>query len=73
MAVVVYRLNDAQGEALRVYARVLGGELQYALATRNQQGQLRLAAWRSYTSDPTLSWTARQAAGGWVVQTAELR
>jgi uncharacterized repeat protein (TIGR01451 family) len=73
VAVNVYALNDAQGEALRVYARVIGGAVQYALATRDAQGRLRLAAWRSLDGDPTLSWTARQSIDGWVLQGAELR
>jgi uncharacterized repeat protein (TIGR01451 family) len=73
VAVVVYRLDDAAGEALRVYARVVDGELQYALATRNTQGRLRLGAWTALAGDPTLSWTARPVADGWVLRSAELR
>ena len=73
VAIRVYSLSDAQGEALRVYARVIGGEMQYALATRDGQGRLRLAAWRSLAGDPTLTWTARQTADGWLLQGAELR
>jgi len=73
VAVVVYRLHDANGEALRNYARGLDGESQYVLATRDPQGRLRLAVWRNYTGDPLLSWSARQAGDGWVLHGAELR
>jgi hypothetical protein len=73
VAIVVYRLDDAEGESLRVYARVIGNQAQYALATRNAQGQLRLAAWRGFSGDPTLSWSARPANDGWVLESAELR
>jgi uncharacterized repeat protein (TIGR01451 family) len=73
VAIVVYRLDDANGEALRVYARVIAGEVQYALATRNAQRQMRLAAWSSYDGDPLLTWTARPVAEGWVLDSAGLR
>jgi hypothetical protein len=73
VAVVVYVLDDAEGEALRVYARVIGSEVEYALATRNAQGRLRLGDWASYASDPLLTWTARPVAGGWVLDSAALR
>ncbi len=73
VAVVVYALDDANGEALRVYARAIDGEVQYALAMRNTQGRLRLAAWASYASDPLLTWTARPVADGWVLDGAVLR
>ena len=73
VAVRVYSLNDTRGEALRVYARVIDNEMQYALATRDAQGRLRLAQWQSLAGDPTLSWTARQDADGWLLQGAQLR
>jgi uncharacterized repeat protein (TIGR01451 family) len=73
VAVAVYELDDVNGEALRVYARVVGSEVQYALATRNAQGQLRLGIWASYASDPLLTWTARPVAEGWVLDSAGLR
>jgi uncharacterized repeat protein (TIGR01451 family) len=73
VAVVVYVLDDADGEALRVYARVIGDEVQYALAMRNGQGRLRLGAWASYADDPLLTWTARPVAEGWVLDSAALR
>ena len=70
---VVYVLDDANGEALRVYARLFDGQVQYALAGRNSNGELRLAAWSSFAGEPTLSWTARQAATGWVLESVTLR
>jgi uncharacterized repeat protein (TIGR01451 family) len=73
VAVVVYALDDANGEALRVYARVIGDEVRYALALRNAQGRLRLGAWASYAGDPLLTWTARPVADGWVLDSAALR
>jgi len=73
VAVSVYALDDAEGEALRVYARVVDNELQYALAVRNSQGKLRLAAWASYNGDPLLTWTARAVGDGWVLEGAQLR
>ena len=69
---VVYRLDDANGEALRVYARLIDGEVQYALAGRSGSGALRLAAWRSFAGEPTLTWNARQVADGWVLEGVDL-
>ncbi|MCB1629770.1 MAG: Ig-like domain repeat protein, partial [Xanthomonadales bacterium] len=48
IAIAVFVLDDAEGEALRVYARIWAGQVQYALAQRDPSGALRLAAWRSY-------------------------
>jgi uncharacterized repeat protein (TIGR01451 family) len=73
VAVVVYALDDVNGEALRVYARVIGNEVQYALAMRNAQGQLRLGTWSGYDGDPLLTWNARPVADGWVLDSAGLR
>jgi len=70
---VVLSLKDAQGEALRVYARLHDEGLQYALARRANNGTLRLEAWRSLPGEPTLSWSARAVATGWVMEAAELR
>jgi hypothetical protein len=69
---VVYVLDDANGQAARVYARVFAGQLQYALAQRAGNGFLRLGAWRSYGAEPTLSWSAAENARGWVVQSVTL-
>ncbi len=73
VAVVAYRLTDSRGEALRIYARVIDGELQFALAKRDTQGFLSLDPWRSYMADPTLHWSAVPSAGGWTMVGAELR
>ena len=73
VAVVAYSLSDVNGEALRVYARVLDDQVQYALATRDASGALRLGTWTRYATEPSLSWTARQQARGWVLEGAELR
>ena len=72
-AAIVVRLSDANGEAIRVYARMHEETLQYALARRNASGQLRLGPWTALPGEPTLSWTARQVATGWVLETVELR
>ena len=73
VARVVYVLDDANGEGLRVYARTFNGEVQYALAGRAEGGALRLAPWRSYQGEPTLIWTARSVVGAWVLEGVELR
>ncbi|MFO1495898.1 MAG: Calx-beta domain-containing protein [Lysobacterales bacterium] len=73
VAIVVYRLDDARGEALRIYARQFDGRMQYALAVRNAQGQLRLGAWQNLDGDPQLSWSAASDVGGWVLSGASLR
>ena len=72
-AQVVLSLDDAQGEALRVYARLHDNSLQYALAQRAGNGLLRLEAWSSLPGEPTLSWSARAVATGWVLESAQLR
>jgi len=73
VARVVFVLDDANGLALRVYARVFDNQVQYALAIRDSQGKLRLAAWASYSGDPLLTWTARAVGDGWVLEGAQLR
>jgi len=72
-AIVVLMLDDAQGEAARVYMRQRGDTLQYALAQRASSGRLRLEAWRTVGADPGISWTARSTALGWVLETVVLR
>jgi hypothetical protein len=69
---VVYALRDVSGEALRVYARSIDGQLQYALAVRDAAGLLRLGDWRTLPGDPTLRWTATEAPGGWRVRSVTL-
>lgn len=73
VAVAVHTLTDAAGEALRVYAREFDGRIQYALATRDGSGALRLGAWASYVVEPTLSWSAVELGDGWVLTGAGLR
>ncbi len=72
-AVSVFSLQDQSGEVLRVYARVLDGELQYALATRSKLKVWRLSNWQTPTAEPTLSWRATRTADGFVFESAELR
>ena len=72
-ALVVFVLDDAQGEAARVYMRQRGDTLQYALAERASNGRLRLEAWRTVGANPGIHWTARSNALGWVVGTVDLR
>ncbi len=71
-AQLIYRLHDAQGEALRLYARLHGDHIQYALATRSN-GVLRLGAWTPLPGEPTLSWTARAWGTLWLLESAQLR
>ncbi|MCU0757557.1 MAG: DUF11 domain-containing protein, partial [Xanthomonadales bacterium] len=73
VARVTVRLGDIRGEAIRVYARVIGGELQVALAVRSADGSLRLGAWQRAAGEPELTWTATPAAGGFVLSGASLR
>jgi len=72
VARVVFVLDDANGQAARVYARVFNGQLQYALAQRAGSGVLRLGPWISYGAEPLLSWSAREGVRGWVVDTLRL-
>ena len=72
VARVVYKLQDADGEALRVYARLFDGEVQYALAGRSSNGSLRLAGWQSFAGEATLTWSAREVTAGWRLQGVEL-
>ena len=73
VAVVVYRLNDVRGEALRLYARQFGGRMQYALALRGPDGALQLGTWQALDGEPLLSWTVASADGGYQLQGATLR
>ncbi|MCU0756160.1 MAG: Ig-like domain repeat protein, partial [Xanthomonadales bacterium] len=73
VARVTVRLSDVRGEAIRVYARVIGGELQVALAVRGSDGSLKLGSWQAVSGEPALSWTATETDGGWVLGGAELR
>lgn len=61
----VLALDDVSGVAARVYVRMLDERMEYALATRDGEGRLRLGAWQSYAGTPTLRWTAEIQPGGW--------
>ena len=56
-----------------MYARSFDGAGAVRAGDALEHGELRLGAWRSYPGDPTLNWTARQVASGWVLETAEIR
>ncbi|MBK8067671.1 MAG: choice-of-anchor D domain-containing protein [Rhodanobacteraceae bacterium] len=73
VAVVVYRLNDVRGEALRLYARQFDGRMQYALALHGPEGALQLGVWQTLDGEPLLSWTVVAADGGYRLQGATLR
>jgi hypothetical protein len=73
VARVTVRLGDVRGEALRVYARVVGGELQVALAVRGSDGALKLGSWQKPAGEPELTWMATETAGGWMLSGATLR
>jgi len=68
----IISLDDSNGEATRVYARVMDGQLQLALATR-ERGALKLASWQSYGSDPFLTWTAQRSGERWLLHSAQLQ
>ncbi|MCU0756170.1 MAG: hypothetical protein MUE46_13745 [Xanthomonadales bacterium] len=73
VARVTLRLRDVRGEALRVYARVVGGELQLALAVRGVDGSLKLGSWQTPAGEPELVWVASETTGGWMISGASLR
>lgn len=63
---------DANGEAIRVYARLDdAGQVQLALAVRDQDGALRLGAWQSGGTG-RVQFTALLSEAGYVVQSARL-
>jgi Calx-beta domain len=69
----VFSLSDADGEALRIYARALFGVQEFALATRDASGRWTLAAWQRLDAEPRLSWTATRSADGFVLSSAALK
>lgn len=71
VAVSVFGLDDRSGNVLRVYARVLNSEIEYALATREPTGW-QFGSWRRFSGDPTLRWTATPEGAGWRLQRATL-
>ena len=72
-AVQVFSLSDSNGEALRVYAGVLAGVQEFALATRDASGKWTLGTWQRFNAEPRLSWTARRTADGFELISAVLR
>ena len=75
LARAIISLDDSDGEALRVYARVLDGQIQLALATR-QGNALKLGYWQNYaelSSGLTLTWTATRTVTSWRLQEAILQ
>lgn len=73
IAVVVFSLNDSNGEALRVYSRMSKGQLEFALALRDDAGRLHLGSWQRLVGDPIVEWRAEPAMGGYQLQLATLR
>lgn len=73
VATVVYQLDDAKGEALRIYGREFAGKIEFALATRDASGLWTLGGWQSFADEPRLSWTARAVEGGFLLESAQLR
>jgi hypothetical protein len=65
--------DHANGHAARVHAWGHAGGAQFALATRDGSGRLRLGNWQAVHRNMQLSWTARETARGWVVEEVELR
>ncbi len=59
VAVSVYQLDDVNGVAAHVYARVYADQLQYAIAQRNAQGQWRLRTWQPGAGALSVHWLAR--------------
>jgi len=69
---IVFSADDANGEAIRVYARRNdAGVVELALAVRNADGLLRLGAWQGFTGNAaTVSYSAVSGANGFVLQGA---
>ena len=74
VAKVVYHLDDALSEALRVYSREFDGQIEFALATRDAIGVWTLGNWQRFSGEPQLNWTARAVdGGGYVLESAGLQ
>jgi uncharacterized repeat protein (TIGR01451 family) len=69
----VFRLDDKDGSAAQVYARLRAGTVEYALALRGPDGRWTLGAWRSFAVDPTLSWNATRVDDAWQLTGVDLR
>jgi hypothetical protein len=72
-AISAFSLQDQAGEALRVYARMLDGQLEYALATRGLDGKLILGSWQHFAAEPTLTWSAQETDRGYQLISAQWR
>ena len=68
----VLTLQDRDGLAARVYARVLDGTVEYALGSRDASGRLRFGGWQRSASEPTLRWVATEDGLGWRVVSVTL-
>ncbi|MCB1589267.1 MAG: DUF11 domain-containing protein [Xanthomonadales bacterium] len=73
VARVVYRLDDDHGDVARIYARLDGETVDYALAKRGPDGRWTLGAWQSYAQEPTLTWHAVLVSDRWRVMQVDLR
>jgi hypothetical protein len=69
----IFSLHDANGEALRIYARELVGVQEFALATRDASGRWTLGAWQRFSAEPQLRWTATPSSAGFVLASAALQ
>ncbi|MCB1633737.1 MAG: Ig-like domain repeat protein, partial [Xanthomonadales bacterium] len=72
VARVVYRLDDDHGDVARIYARLDGEAVEYALAKRGPDGRWTLGAWQSYAQEPTLAWHAVLVGDRWQLTEVEL-
>lgn len=68
----IYELRDAIGLAGVVYARVRGGRVELAVASRNGEGDWRLSSWQAQSGEPLLIWSAHLGSDGWVLLAVEL-
>ena len=55
VASVFYHLDDAKGEALRIYSREFEGKIEFALAIRDTSGLWTLGNWQTFAHEPRLS------------------
>jgi hypothetical protein len=71
---VLFSINDANGEALRIYARrTATGEIELAIAMLNKDGVLQLGAWQLFAAiDVRLGYSATATNIGFVLQSARL-
>ena len=67
--------HDKRHPRVRIFLQVIAAATVHPSArpVGGRTATSRLGAWASYASDSLLTWTARSAAVGWVLETAELR